>query len=84
MNESPYARLAGLSASIERLAEAGEWDRCAALTVEMLGLLKSGMPNARPADRASITAALESIAAIEERAMPLHEDITRLLKAFGT
>lgn len=83
MSEASYAHLAGLSARIEKLAESGHWEACAVATEEMLALLKSGLPAARTSDRAAIEQALNSLAAINERAEPLRADISRLLKAFG-
>ncbi|HZX30412.1 MAG TPA: hypothetical protein VFF03_03590 [Rhodocyclaceae bacterium] len=78
---SPYRDLESLTIHLKALAEAGDWDTVASL---IAGLRPDQLPKARPSDRAAIEAALQNIAAINERAIPLREDIARLLSAFGT
>lgn len=51
---------------------------------EVLALLESGaLPNATASDRPAIEATHARLVAINERAIPLREDLVRLLSAFG-
>lgn len=77
---SPYQDLESLTIKLKALAEAGDWDTVASV---FAALRPDQLPKARPSDRKAIEAALQNIAAINERATPLREDISRLLSAFG-
>lgn len=78
---SAYQHLESLTVELKVLAEAGDWDAVAAL---IAGINSNHLPRAKPEDRAAIEAALQNIAAITERAVPLRDDISRMLAAFGT
>lgn len=75
-----YRDLESLTIKLKALAEAGDWDTVASL---ISSIRPDQLPKARPSDRAAIEAALQNIAEIDERALPLRDDISRLLSAFG-
>ncbi|HJW24570.1 MAG TPA: hypothetical protein VJ576_06700 [Rhodocyclaceae bacterium] len=77
---APYSALESLTAELRLLADANDWDAVAA-RVSTIRL--EGLPKARPEDRAAIESALANIAAITERAVPLRQDIAKMLSAFG-
>lgn len=84
MANTPYQQLALITAEIRRLAESGAWENAAAIAAKLGPHVGAGsFPDATPADREAIEAALNDIAAIAERAIPLQEDMANLLRAFG-
>ncbi|MBS1189601.1 MAG: hypothetical protein H6R10_1393 [Rhodocyclaceae bacterium] len=80
MPSPAYEALQSLTVQLKSLSEAGDWDSAASL---IAGVRLENLPRAKPEDRAAIEAALENIAAITERAIPLRDDIARMLTAFG-
>jgi hypothetical protein len=79
---SPYSQLARLGAELEKHAEEGHWETMRTIIDALQSRLDTQpLPPATTADRASIADTLAHIAAITERALPLRDDIARLLKA---
>lgn len=77
---APYSALESLTAELRVLADANDWDAVASLIAT---IRLDRLPKARPEDRAAIEAALANIAAVTERAVPLRQDIAKMLSAFG-
>lgn len=81
MAQTPaYQSLESLTSELKSLSEAGDWDSVASLMAE---IRLDKLPKAQPQDRTAIEAALENISAISEQAIPLRDDIARMLSAFG-
>ena len=84
MANTPYQNLEIITAEIKRQAEAGDWEMAAQIAAQLAAQLqKTGLPAATTRDREAIEAALSTIAAVTDRAVPLQADTARLLKAFG-
>lgn len=80
LNTSNYTDLETLTAEILKLAEGGRWEDAAVVAEQLETKLHTA---AKPADRSAIEAALRNLQEVSERAVPLHQDLTNLLKAFG-
>lgn len=81
LDASPYQKLKSAIEEIKALAEAGQWDAAALLASR---LQPEGLPAATPADRNAIETALAAVASIDETAVTLHGQTSRLLAAFST
>jgi hypothetical protein len=78
-----YPLLQDMIAQLKQCSEAGDWEGAAQIATQISArVLAKNFPVATQKDRAAIETCLAEIAAITERAVPLHEDIGRLLRAF--
>lgn len=85
MANSPYQNLEIITSALKKRTEEGDWEGAAQLAAQLEAQISSpSFPDATPADRSAIEAALTHIASITEYAGPLREDMARLLQAFDS
>lgn len=84
MANSPYQNLEIITSALKKKSEEGDWEGAARIAAQLqVQISSASFPDATPADRPAIEAAMAHIASITEYAGPLREDIARLLQAFG-
>ncbi|MDR3351569.1 MAG: hypothetical protein LBO00_00840 [Zoogloeaceae bacterium] len=81
---APYALLREMLVQLKGCSDAGNWEAAAQIATRIAAQVEAkDFPAATTQDQALIEACLAEIAAITEKAAPLHADIGRLLRAFG-
>ncbi len=84
MSAHTFLNISKLIDEIGRRAECGQWQEAAEFAEELGRRIDEGnLPRATVADQQAIENTLTAISSITERAIPLQQDLERLLSVLG-